>query len=206
MNGRAGNRLGVVAAILTAIALVAIAFFNLSFRLAQSQTITDVQASTGSSQNPSVQQIRGQHLLLYVEDRGPFSASLRQQLEAGLKRSMLCSGVEVIDKYDEQMANASIVVTTKDAADFYTPVYSTATLQVRLFYSSNGDLSLIRTGQFVFGRLEGEAPQPVVQSKQVIALADRTFGIVSYPGYYDYLASQAAEAVINHLETALSTT
>ena len=58
----------------------------------------------------------------------------------------------------------------------------------------------------MFNRPEGEPPTPVVQTKQVVDLTDRTVGIVSYPAYCDYLASKAAEAVLKELERAFSVT
>jgi hypothetical protein len=126
MNPTAGNRLRVAAIILIAGAILALAFTSLSFRLAQSQTKTNVQAITGSSLKESVNQLRNQQVLLYVEKQGPFSEALRRQLQDSLQKSGFFSTVEVIDKYDEQMPNASIVMITKDAADFYTPVYAAA--------------------------------------------------------------------------------
>jgi hypothetical protein len=63
----------------------------------------------------------------------------------------------------------------------------------------------MRTGQSVFGHPEGEPPKPIVQTKQVVDLTDRTIGVTSYPAYYDYLAAKSVEALMKELERAFST-
>lgn len=206
MNAKAANRLRIAAITLVAFAILALALASLNFRLARSDTTTKVQASTGSSQTQLVSQLRNQKVLLYVEEQGRFSESLRRQLQAGLEQRGLFGDIQVIDKYDDQMPDSSIVMIAKNADDTYTPFYATASLQVQFFYSSNGDLSFIRTGQSVFGNQEGEAPKAVLQSKQVVDLTDTTVGITSYPAYYDYLASKTVEAVLDQLEKTLSVT
>lgn len=203
MKNRNRSTINWIAAALVALLLIGLPFAFLSFQAAWSQTGVNTQGGTGSLGQPEeIRQLQGEQLRLFVEEQGPVSDALRKSLKGELERSGLFSEVVAVDDYDKQMPTPALVVRIPKADTTYTPVFARASLRVEFFYSSNGDLSFIDRGNFVFQRAEG-APA-AVQSRQTLDTTDQTIGIISGPGYMNHLADAMAKAMHDRLQTILS--
>lgn len=189
--------------VLAVLAVLALAFALLDFRIARSQTRANTQGGTGTAgERQDIGQLHGQKLILFVEEQEPFSDALRRQLRPALADSDLFGEVEVVTDFDQQMPEATLVVRVNRADILYTPVFARADIEAELFYSSNGDLSFIERGSFVFQREEGDRVE--VQSRQTAELADETIGVISGPAYMNHLARETVEAFMSRLNSVLT--
>jgi hypothetical protein len=80
---------------------------------------------------------------------------------------------------------------------FWTPVYGRAELEIKIAYASNGDVSFRYSEPPTF---HNENQAPSIKRSGQYKFADVSWGIMSLPGYHDYLASQVATAILADLQ------
>ncbi len=140
-------------------------------------------------------------LYIWMEEKDRLSTELRDDLMAGLRASGRFDPVLLPTPKPTAKDFPILRVWIERPGYSWTPVYAQADMQVRwAFSSSNIDVSFDDTQPFTLNNLAG----PALLARGKINLRDRTYGLISLPGYWSYLASQAAKAVQSEFEGQLA--
>lgn len=94
----------------------------------------------------------------------------------------------------------NLVVTLKQRCGFWPPVYAHTSLQFEAAYASNGDVSFRESEPTQF---HSAGDQAVGQYEGHYQLTDRSWGVMSLPGYRDYLARQVAVTLLTSMQEQL---
>ncbi len=156
-------------------------FWGLNFHVSVSNTLEEHQSFTSSMGKvlPTAMANR-EDVLLVVEGNGPLAAALRTSLPAALQKV----GVNARLVETERGAQPVMVVRVPSTGVFWTPVYGSSQFTVKAAYSSDGKLAFIDDPADHLDNLNG----PAKHMKGDYKTTDRSWGILSYPGYYQILA------------------
>jgi len=182
---------------LSVVALVA-PFGWVSFRAAYSRTGRDstmvtsnVGAQPGQIKNPA--ETTG----LHVAGEELFQRSLQADLIRRLQQVPGFGQIQPISDPVDQAEFPYLFVEIARKDIFWTPAYGRAELEIKIAYASNGDISFRHSEPTAFHN-ENEAPS--IKRSGKYKFTDVSWGIMSLPGYHDYLASQVATAILADLQ------
>lgn len=175
--------------ILAVIALLAAGFLLVSFRLISSQTV----ANSGVSSSRSVDQA-GKNIPLSAIS---FSVSADGRLQRAVERALARqAGMTLLPEPADQASGPLLAVEVKEQDVFWTPFYARSALSFAIYYSTAGDVSFRRTNTMSLD-LAGDE---VLLVNGQFDLADTSWGVMTMPGYQDFLAEQVAAHVIKSLQ------
>ena len=185
---------------LVAVALVVILVSGLLFldlRLARSRTAGDRGIGTyrGGDKLPP-KMANAPVVSVAVEGDGAFAEAFRDALRAELwGNNPHIGNVEMVDGAPDAAGDIYMRIEIVREEIVWTPVYARAEVETRMAFSSDGDVSwrvqkpVVMTG--------GEVP--IVKADGQVGLADKSWGLLSLPGYRHLvakaLAAQYSEAV-----------
>ena len=180
------------------LAALGILLFWVSFRTISSQSTvnSEVAASRGNAEVP-LDPASLSTPSLVVEGDGSLEKAVRSEF-ARLSRDQ--SGpvqVKLLDTLADAANSPIVVVTVKQQSGFWTPFYSRSNLEVEVAYASDGDLSFRGSEPVQFRTTED---QPSIRYAGHYSAADVSWGIMSLPGYRDFLAHQIASIVLTSLQ------
>ncbi len=186
-------------AALAVLAALLVSFFLLgNFRLMKGQTANNSSVASGYNPPNSGEEwsFTPHTTSLYISGDGRIESRLREKIMRSLKTQPNIGLVESLYTLTTQADHPLLLVKVTGQEYFWTPFYAHAAYKVDVGYASNGDLSFWGNDPpHFFNRTD----QPALQLKGNYAIADKSWGILSAPGYNDYLASQIAEMVMSSL-------
>jgi hypothetical protein len=178
--------------------LLAAAFLLVSFRLISSRTATNstVAASRGGDTGPSWN-FSPETTGLYVGAEERMAQALRERVKRLLQSQEHMGKFTSLNAPADQMDIPQLYVQVKPVTHVWTPVYAHSEYELVIAYASNGDIPFRddATPHFVY-----MDDQPVLQFQGKISLTDNSWGLMSLPGYRDYLADQLAGQVQKTLQ------
>lgn len=181
--------------ILAVLAVLAAAFLLFNFRAAFSNTKAQSNAVTASSGDglPDVMQ---QHveITLMVKGDGPLVAILERSLTAEIRKAGL-GEVELVRALDAQYPNPVLLVDISKPGVLWTPVFGSSEFAVTAGFVSNGETATIGAKPVVFDSTDG----PAINMFAEYQVSDRSWGILSRPGYYQVLADGLAVKIVEAL-------
>jgi hypothetical protein len=181
---------------LLVIGLLAASFFLMSYHATSSQTTQNSQVASTSGSGIENQNKLAAQLVTNVVVTGSsrLETSLKADLASLLPELAGLGGVNFVDSSNIPANAPLLYVQVKEQNVRWTPVYSTAALQVVVSYAENGDVSFkdqepthFQAGSFQF--------------KGTYNLEDVSWGLMSLPGYQDYLAQNAAHTVSDGVQS-----
>jgi hypothetical protein len=182
---------------LSVVALVA-SFGWVSFRATYSRVGRDssmatsnVGAQPGQVKNPTT--TTG----LHVKGEELFQRSLQVELTRRLQQLPKFGQIQPISDPVDQAEFPFLFVEIARKDLFWTPVYGRADLEIKIAYASNGDVSFRHSEPPAF---HNENQAPSIKRSGQYQFTDVSWGIMSLPGYHDYLASQVATAILADLQ------
>lgn len=181
-----------------AIAVLAAAFLLLSFRLISSHTATNstVAASrggdTGTGWNFSPATTG-----LYVDAEERMAQALQERVKRQLQNWQYVGEVSMLNAPADQMDIPQLYVKVSPVKQVWTPVYARSEYELVIAYGSKGDISFRDDAAPHFVSIAG---QPSLQFQGKITLTDTSWGLISLPGYRDYLADKLAGQVQGTLQ------
>ena len=181
--------------ILAGLAVLSAAFLMFNFRAAFNDTKAQsnwVSASSGDGL-PEVMQQRAKVTLL-VTGEGPLVAILERSLTAEIRKAGL-GEVELVDTLDTQYPNPVLRVDVGRPGVFWTPFFGSSQFAVTAGFVSNGLPATIGAKPVVFDSTDG----PAVNMSAEYQVSDRSWGILSRPGYYQVLADSIARGIVEAL-------
>jgi hypothetical protein len=191
---------------LGALALFAVVLLFADFHLATSNTGTQASTSsarsnpTGSDGAPVAGSAGSVPMLwLYVEGEDTASATMRERLKALLDKGPQFGSVTLLAEPPSAAQYPALVAGISEQEVLWTPFYGEARLHVRFSYASDkGALSWRDDEPWAF-----ESGAPATRARGDLAVGDRTWGLVTRPGYQGLLGRACAEAVGKELGRVL---
>lgn len=190
--------------LIAAVLVLAAAFLLVDFRLLQSNLGVNSQTErytlSVDEANPLPME---QALDLYVQAPEPLEEALVEALTTELSSNPYVGTVTVREEPLQAAASTVLVVRVEEPATFlWSPVYARTKGTVQVVYASDGEVSWIDETPVVLET--SDPPQPLARLRGTMDLDGSSYGLVSRPGYYSYLAGELAGQISSLLEAQLS--
>jgi hypothetical protein len=193
MNRKRWIGVGIVALV---ILLSGSALILASFSAMTSQMDSNSSLASSSGSQGAQPPLAGLETALYVSA----SARLKGALEAELIRSLQgrpeFGQIRLLKATTDRTDLPYLFVEVEPQDWLWTPVYARAGLKVSVAYSSDGDVSFRNTHPVQFFH---EGDQPAVKRSGSYNFSDVSWGLISSPGYSDYLGRTVAAGIVNSL-------
>ncbi len=176
-----------------ALLVLGAAFYGLNFRLMRSRLAQQTTASAARSGEGSILAQAQAPTDLRVSAEGRLANFLSSQLVQSAGDTPNLGQIQVLAQPVGSSGRPLMVVKVTGQRVEWTPFYAKAALNVEVSYATYGDLSF---ADQQITRFTTSSGQPVAQYKANYDLADISWGIISYPGYHQYLAIQIAQTVL----------
>jgi len=180
-----------------AVLLLAVTFLALDFWAARSTTTADSQVSTIRS---GEQYDLRPPLVVYVQAPDNLAGPLRRQLVEQLGTQAHFSTVDLTETPASISDTAALVVVVDRRTYIWTPVYATASLDLRVAFATDGQVDWIELGQIVTDM----QASPAVRLSGELGIHDRSVGLISHPAYRRHIAGQISDRVVETVNAALA--
>jgi hypothetical protein len=183
------------------VAGLGVLLFLISFRIIRSQSTVN-SGVVASRQNPQTSPVAFSQLAtqLVVEGDDPLAHALRAELMRLANSDKTPGQFTFASTQDEAAQSPLLVVTLKQQSGYWTPIYARTDLQVEAAYASNGDVSFRESEPTQF---HSSGDQAVRQYEGHYQLTNASWGVMSLPGYRDYLAYQVAVTLLTSWQEQL---
>lgn len=181
--------------LLGAIALFCAAFLLLNFHAAVSNTQADMDKITTTSGDrlPDAMQ-RQDKVRIALVGEGLLGSALQKSLVAEMQKAGI-GEIELVEVLETGDQNPVLVVKVDPTNILWTPFFGTSHFRIEAGYASNGDTTFMDGMGSVYNSEDG----PALHMSADYEVSDRSWGLISLPGYHqllaDYLAKQIAAAV-----------
>ena len=183
---------------LLVVALVVASFFMMSYHATSSQISQNSQVASSLSGGPEIQSklIPQAVTNVVVAGSSRLDTALKADLVNLLPGVAALGEVKFVDPAGAPANAPLLYIQVKEQNIRWTPVYSTAALQVVVAYADNGDVSFKDNEPTHFQ--SGGAGS--LQFKGTYQLEDTSWGLMSLPGYNDYLAQNTAQTIVKSVQ------
>ena len=180
----------IVVVLVFALSGAALILANFSAMKSQLARDSSMASSTGSGE--PVAQISPDKTGLFISGDNKLVHALQRELTHLLGGQIQFGEIVLVDGMSDK-AEYPLLFVTLDKQDItWSPVYAHAELEVTISYASNGDVSFRHTTPLEF---KHPSDQPAMMSNGQYSLADTSWGLISNPGYVNYLAKVIAKAI-----------
>ncbi len=177
--------------VLSGSALILANFSAMNSNIAQNSTVA---SSTGA---PETELVRSPDKTgLFVAGGSKLSAALQQALTQKLTGQVVTGEIVALDGYSDKAAFPFLFVSIDQQNITWTPVYARAVLKVSIYYSTDGDVSFRHTQPPEFKQV---GDQKALKMDGTYNFTDTSWGIMSNPGYVNYLAREIAKAISTNI-------
>ena len=175
-----------------------VAFWWIDFRLAASHTQSEKNITTTSigmeDQLPDAMQ-RRQTINLALTGEGPLVTALQKALMAEIKQARL-GDIQLVEAIVPKYQGPVLVVKVGRPGSLWMPFFVTSRVTAQIGYSSSGDNTLLgKTSAYIDNR-----NGPAMMMYGEYQVNDRSWGVISRPGYYHMLADYLAQQIVATLK------
>lgn len=190
------NRKWQLGILLIAIALLSAAFLCLNFRIAASSTTSEKNMTTSSIGEglPHTMQ-RREKINLAIVGEGPLVAALQHAMLAEMNNAGI-GEMETVQEIVPRYQSPVLVVKVGKPDMFWTPFFATGRFTAKVGYSSVGDTTFMGEKPATIDNRDGPALQMYGEYK----VSDRSWGLISLPGYHHILADYLAQQIVATLK------
>jgi hypothetical protein len=187
--------------LLGVIAVLGAAFMLLNFRLGVNKTSSEKNLTTTGmgDQIPGAMQ-RREKISIALVGEDPFVDILQRALAAEMRNAGI-GDIEFVQGLAQAYQNPALVVQMGKMDLLWTPLFATGQFSVRVGYASNGNTAFMGETPITIDNQDGST----LNAYGEYIVRDRSWGLISRPGYHqilaDYLAQQIA-AVLKDLYKA----
>jgi hypothetical protein len=175
-----------------------VAFWWLDFRLAASNTESEKNITTTSigleDRLPEVMQ-RREKINLVLLGEGPLVAALQKALVAEINKAGI-GDIELVEASVPTYQHPVLVVKVGRPGLLWMPFFVTSRSTVHAGYSSSGDTTLLGETPVTVDNEAG----PAIAMYGEYKVSDRSWGLISRPGYYHILADYLAQQIVATLK------
>ena len=185
---------------LLVIGMVAASFFLMSFHATSSQTTQNSSVASSNTNRVGQQpnNLTAVATNVVVAGSSRLDTSLKSDLISALPGVTGLGQLNFVDPANIPANAPLLYVQVKEQNVHWTPVYSTAALQVVVAYSANGDVSFKDDEPTHFTTIT--TPGGSLQFKGTYQLNDTSWGLMSLPGYQDFLAQNLAQTIVKSVQ------
>ena len=178
------------------IVLIGAIFLFLNFRVAASNNkIEKLIFTTDMGDNmPSAMQRRDK-ISIYLVGDGPIVPALKKTLMVQLDKAGL-GEIELAQNFEPIYPNPVLVIKVGKPNPIWTPFFAMSQFSVHAGYASNGDSTFMDEIEMTHTSV---AKKDVSNMYAEYEVNDRTFGLISRPGYHNFLADFLAQEIVNAL-------
>lgn len=184
--------------LLTSIVCLFVAFWWIDFRLAASNTESEKNITTTSigleDRLPEVMQ-RREKINLALAGEGPLVAALQKALAVEITKAGL-GQIELVEAIVPKYQYPILVVNVGRPGLLWMPFFVTSRITVQAGYASSGDTTLLGETPVT---VDNEAGPAIVMYGEY-KVSDRSWGLISRPGYYHILADYLAQQIVATLK------
>jgi len=127
---------------------------------------------------------------------GPLVSVLQKTLIEKLDKAGI-GEIELVQERQPVYQNPVLVVKVGKTGPIWTPIFATSQLSVHAGYASNGDSTFIETVEETHTTV-GKPDVSIMYGEYDVS--DRTFGLISRRGYYQYLGEYLAKEIVGALK------
>ncbi len=169
------------------------AFLFLNFRLAASDTQSKKNViTTGMGDGmPAAMQNR-EKISIALVGEGPLASALQKALAAELQAAGI-GEIELVQGLEQLYPNPVLVVQVEKPGLLWTPFFATSQFSIQAGYSSYGDTTFMGNSPVAVDNRNG----PVLSVHDEYKVSDRSWGLISRPGYHQLLAETLAQQIAN---------
>jgi hypothetical protein len=175
-----------------------VVFWWLDFRLAASRTESEKNITTTSlgleAQLPDAMQ-RRQTINLALTGEGPLATALQKALTLEIKQAGI-GDIELVEAIVPKYRGPALVVKVGRPGVLWMPFFVTSRVTVQTGYSSSGNNTLLGETQVAVDNAAG----PVITTYGEYKVNNRSWGLISRPGYYHMLADYLAQQIVATLK------
>jgi len=183
--------------LLGGILLIGAAFLLLDFRVAASNTQTEkLIFTTDMGEDMPVSMQRKDKISVVLVGEGPLVRALQKALTEQMGKAGIGES-DLVKKLEPVYQNPVLVVKVGKPSPIWTPFFAMSQISVHAGYASNGDYTF----------MEGVEKTHTSVGKKDVAnmyaeyeVNDRSFGLVSRPGYHQFLADYLAQEIVTVLK------
>jgi hypothetical protein len=185
--------------LLGGIFLISAAFLLLDFRVAASNTqaIQKIITTELEGNYPDPLQ-RNDKISLVLVGEGPLVGALPKALTEKLGKAGL-GELELAQELEPGYPNPVLVVTVGRPSQIWAPFFAMSQFSVHVGYATNGDPTFLEVLDKTQPYIRNPDPS-VVNLYTEYEGNDRSFGLISRPGYQQYLADYLAQEIVQALK------
>jgi|GEM_PF-2415665 len=185
--------------LLGGIALISAAFLLLNFRVATSDTqaIQKILTTELEGNYPDRLQ-RNDRISLVLVGEGPLAGALQKALTEKMDKAGM-GELELAQEREPRYPNPVLVVTVSRPTLIWAPFFAMSQFSMHAGYATNGDATFME---------DLDKTQPYIRNPDPSAVnlyteyegTDRSYGLISHPGYHQYLADYLAQEIVQALK------
>jgi len=175
------------------VVLLGFALILVDFKAMQSQMTRNSSIATSHYENQTTTpQLTPDKTGLFISGDDQLVNALQRELTHLLGGQIQFGEIVLVDGMSDK-ADYPLLFVTLDKQDItWSPVYARAELEVTVSYASNGDVSFRHTTPVEF---KHTSDQQLMMINGQYSFADTSWGLISNPGYVNYLAKEIAKAI-----------
>ena len=154
-------------------------------------------ASSSGTSGQAASQISAAKTGLFVSGDEKLARAVQQELTHLLGGQPQFGQIELVDGASDTADFPLLFVVFDRQEITWTPVYARTALEISVSYASNGDVSFRQTKPVEF---KHTSDQPSLMSNGQYSFTDVSWGLISNPGYLNYLAREIAKAIAADLK------
>ena len=186
-----------VAIIILVVLLSGFALILVNFSSMTSQLEHNSQMVSSSGSQNALPQLNNSKTALYVNANDRLKNALQIEVTRLLQGRPEFGQIEVVESLENNAGLPLLVVEVEPQDLLWTPIYARAALKVNVAYASDGDVSFRQTVPVEF---KHTTDQLTVKRSGIYTFNDASWGLISNPGYMNYLGRVIAAAIANDLQ------
>lgn len=179
--------------LLGGIVLIGSAFLFLNFRVAASNTKTEkLIFNTDMGNNMPDPILRKDKISIVVVGEGPMVRALQKALTEQMDNAGM-GEIELVQELDPVYQNPALVVKVGNPSPVWTPFFAMSQFSIHAGYASDGDFTFMESAEETHTSV---AKMDVANMYAEYEVNDRSWGMISRPGYHQFLADYFAQEIV----------
>lgn len=179
--------------LLAVIVLISAAFLLINFRVAASNTRTEkLIFNMDMGDNMPVPMQRRDKISIVLVGKGPLVRALQKALTEQMDKAGM-GEIELVQELEPVYQNPVLVVKVGKPNPIWTPFFAMSQFSIHAGYASDGDSTFMEGVEETHTSI---AKKDVANMYAEYKVNDRSWGLISRPGYYQFLADYFAQEIV----------
>jgi len=185
--------------LLGGVLLIGVVFLLLDFRVAASSTHANQTIITTELEGNYPDRLQPTDTIsMVLAGEGPLVRALQKSLTEQIDKAGM-GQIELAGELEPAPQNPALVVKVGKPGSIWTPFFAMSQFSIHAGYASNGDMTFMESIEATHTGI-GNPDTSVVTLYAEYEVNDRSFGLISLPGYHQYLADYLAQQIVEALK------